>query len=76
MRIESNFKIEINRKEIVVLVLIMFMLFAWFSQPVSTMETGCFLIVYGSMICRELGNSIYVGDADLEVEHSKCIAYE
>ena len=28
------------------------------------------------MICRELGNSIYVGDADLEVEHLKCIAYE
>ena len=28
------------------------------------------------MICQELGNSIYVGDADLEVEHLKCIAYE
>jgi len=37
MRIESNFKIEINRKEIVTLILILFMLFAWFSQPVSTM---------------------------------------
>ena len=28
------------------------------------------------MICQESGNSIYVGDADLEVEYLKCIAYE
>ena len=34
------------------------------------------LIVYDSMICRESGKSIYVGDVDLEVEHLKCIAYE